>query len=150
MNFKTLADALAVRYAPANVTPPTGYRNIVASTATPPNALPRNPYVVIWPTEGDITISPGVANGQHTFLVNFYFAKHVADIPRESAALLSWLGILLNQTYPALKLGYTDGTVLKAIPIHWEIGALTYAGVVYDGITITIQIWTTENVTLTP
>ena len=150
MDYKVLADRLALRYAPANVTPPTGYTNITASTATPPNALPRSPYVVVWPTEGEVTITPGVAEGLHTCVVNFYYAKHEGDIPRESAALASWLGVLLGQTYGATKLGYTDGTVLKAIPISWSIGALVYAGVTYDGITITINIWTKENVTLVP
>lgn len=150
MDFKALADALAVRYAPANVTPPTGYNNITTSTATPPNALPRSPYVVIWPTEGTVTLGQNQALGEHTFIVNFYYAKHEGDMPRETAALASWLGVLLGQTYPALKLGYTDGTVRKAIPVSWSIGALVYAGVTYDGITITITIWTEETVTLTP
>ena len=150
MDFKALAAALALRYDPTNVTPPTGYSNITASTATPPNALPRSPYVVIWPTEGDVTVTPGTVDGLHTFLVNFYYAKHEADIPREFAALESWLGVLLGQTYGALKLGYTDDTVMKAIPIHWSIGALEYAGMTYDGITITINIWTKEYVAMTP
>lgn len=155
MDFKALADALAVRYAPANVTPPTktgggSYPNITASTATPPNAIPRSPFVVIWPTEGEVVVGQGQANGEHTFIVNLYYAKHEGDMPRETAALASWLGVLLGQTYPALKLGYTDGTVLKAIPMRWSIGALVYAGVTYDGITIEIHIWTQENVTLVP
>lgn len=151
MNYKTLADALAARYAPGVTTPPTGYANIVASTATPPNTLPRSPYVVVWPNEGTLIVGSGQVLGRpQEFLVNFYYAKTEGDIPRESTALLSWLGVLLAQTYPALQLGFTDGTVLKAIPVKWTIGALVYAGITYDGITITIHIWTNENVTLTP
>ena len=153
MDYKLLADRLALRY--ASLTPPTktgggSYPAITGSTATPPNALPRSPFVVIWPTEGTITIMPGIADGLHTFVVNFYYAKHEGDIPRESAALASWLGVLLPATYGALKLGYTDDTVMKAIPVSWAIGALVYAGVTYDGITITINIWTKETVVLTP
>jgi len=150
VNYKALADALALRYAPANVTPPSGYANIVASTATPPNALPRSPYVVVWPSEGTLTVGNGVVDGLPTFLVNFYYAKHEGDIPRESAALESWLGVLLGQTFGALKLGYTDDTVMKALPISWTIGALVYAGITYDGITITLNIWTKEYVSLVP
>jgi len=150
VNYKALADALALRYAPANVTPPSGYANIVASTATPPNALPRSPYVVVWPSEGTLTVGNGVVDGLQTFLVNFYYAKHEGDIPRESAALESWLGVLLGQTFGALKLGYTDDTVMKALPISWTIGALVYAGITYDGITITVNVWTKEYVSLVP
>lgn len=151
MNYKTLADGLAARYSPTNCTAPTGYAPIVNSTAEPPNTLPRNPYVVVWPNEGTLFVESGMVNGRpQEFLVNFYYAKHEGDIPRESAALLSWLGVLLGQTFPALKLGFTDGTVMKAIPVKWTIGALEYAGITYDGITITIHIWTQEIVTLTP
>lgn len=156
MNYLALGTALAYRYDPANVTPPTkpsggSYDNIVASTVTPPNTLARFPYVVVWPNEGTLIVGSGQVLGRpQEFLVNFYYAKTEGDLPREETALLSWLGVLLAQTFPALQLGYTDGTVLKAIPVKWTIGALVYAGMTYDGITITIHIWTNENVTLTP
>ncbi len=149
LNLKAVADALAARYAPALVTPPTGYPNIVASTATPPNALPQSPYVVVWPNTGEITYIPGVRKGEHEFLVNFYYAKHEGDIPRESAALLNWLGILLDQIHDQTALGLAP-IVLKALVVSWAIGALPYAGTTYDGITLTVRVWTQDNVELVP
>lgn len=150
MDYKALSDALAARYAPGVVTPPTGYANIVASTAQPPNAIPRSPYVIVWPNKGALIVAPDMVYGRpQEFLVNFYYAKHEADLPREEAALQSWLGVLLGQTFPAMTLNWTGaGTVLKAIPVSWEIGALDYAGIIYDGITITVHIFTEEIVTM--
>lgn len=151
MDYLALGTALAYRYDPAVITPPTGYANIVASTATPPNALPRTPYVVVYPNKGTIVVQAGGVYGRpQEYLVNFYYAKAEADLPRETRALQSWLGVLLAATYPAMTLGYTDGTVLKAIPVEWTIGELIYAGVSYDGITITIHIFTEEHPVITP
>lgn len=149
LDMKAIADALAARYAPGLVTPPTGYPNIVAATATPPNALPQAPYVVVWPKSGDLTYNPGQRKGEHEFLVNFYYARHEGDIPRESAALLSWLGVLFDRLHGQMQLGLST-VVMKAMVMSWAIGALTYAGIEYDGITLTVHVWTTDNVTLTP
>ena len=82
--------------------------------------------------------------------MNFYYAKHEGDIPRESAALLRWLGVLLAQPHGQMKLGLASIGVMKALVTNWTIGALAYAGVTYDGITITVQVWTQEAVTLAP
>jgi hypothetical protein len=32
----------------------------------------------------------------------------------------------------------------------WEIGVIVYAGVQYEAITLTVQVWTEDTVTLTP
>jgi hypothetical protein len=149
LDLKAIADALAARYAPGLVTPPTGYPNIVAATATPPNALTQFPSVVAWPNTGEITYNPGVRKGEHEFLVNFYYAKHEGDIPRESAALLNWLGVLLDRLHGQTMLGLAP-IVLKAIVTNWTIGALVYAGMTCDGITLTVRVWTQDNVSLVP
>ena len=148
MDLAAIAAGLAARYAPAAVTPPTGRTNVTLSTATPPNNLATTPAVVVWPQSGDVTVLSGRMAGEHEFAVSFYYAKREGDIPREAAALQAWLGVLLGQTFGALKLGVTG--VLKAIPLRWEIGQLTYGGDSYDGITITVHVWTEETVTLVP
>jgi hypothetical protein len=149
LDMKAIADALAARYAPGVVTPPTGYPNIVAATANPPNALLQTPYVVVWPQSGDLIYNPGQRKGEHEFMVNFYYARSEGDIPRESAALNSWLGVLLDRLHGQMQLGLST-VVMKAMTMSWSIGALTYAGTVFDGITLTDHVWTADNVTLTP
>ena len=148
MNLLTIADALAARYAPGLVTPPAGRKNITAATARPPNAIPNTPFVVAWADSGEVTFPPGVMLGEHEFKVTFYYSKSEADIPREYAALLDWVGILLAQLAGQTKLGVVG--VKKAIPMHWEIGMARYADIMYEAITITVHVWTEDNVTMVP
>lgn len=149
MDLSAIATALAARYAAGNVTPPTGRSNITLATATPPNKLAASPAVVVWPQSGDLTIESGQMKGIHDFTVSFYYARREGDVPRESAALLAWVGVLLGQTFGQTKLGLAPG-VDKAIPVRWEIGTLDYAGDSFDGISITVRVWTTDIVSLVP
>ena len=148
MNLLTIADALALRFASTNVTPPSGLKTITTSTSRPPNAIPNAPFVIVWPVSGDITYNPGMRYGEHEFSVIFYYAKSEADIPREYVALMSWLGVLLGQLDGQMKLGVVG--VLKAVPMRWAIGVHNYAGVTYEGITLTVHVWTQDTVTLVP
>ncbi len=148
MDYKAIANGLAARYAPAAVTPPTGRKNITASAGQPPNGIPATPYVIVWPTDGDLVVGGNRVLGEHTFLVNFYLAKSEADLIKMYATLEEWLGVLLGQTFGATKLAVTG--VLKAIPMRWQIGILPYGGTTYEGITITVHVWTEETVTLVP
>ena len=152
MNLLTIADGLAARFAPGVVTPPSGLKNITAATSRPPNNLPNTPFVIAWPVRGDITIPPGVREGEHTFEVIFYYAKAEADTPRQYVALMSWLGILLAQLDGAMQLGVVPSTwyVKKAEIMSWEIGVHVYAGDTYEGITLTVHVWTVDSVTLVP
>jgi hypothetical protein len=148
VNLLTIADALAARYAPGLVTPPAGRKNITAATARPPNAIPNTPFVVAWADSGEVTFPPGVMLGEHEFKVTFYYSKSEADIPREYASLLDWVGILLAQLAGQTKLGVVG--VKKAIPMHWEIGMARYADIMYEAITITVHVWTEDSVTMVP
>ena len=106
------------------------------------------PFVIAWADNGDVTFTPGQMSGEHEFKVAFYYSKSEADIPREYVALLKWLGVLLDCTNGQMMLGMAG--VLKAIPMKWEIGSVVYAGDQYEVITLTVHVWTTEAVTLTP
>ena len=149
MNLLTIADALALRYASTNVTPPTGLKNITSATARPPNNIPNTPFVIVWAQSGDVEYVPGQRKGEHEFQVVFYYSKSEGDVPREYVALLKWLGVLLDCTNAQMQLGLA-GTVLKSIPMKWEIGSVVYAGDQYEVITLTVHVWTAEAVTLVP
>ena len=148
MDFLAIADALADRYDPTLVTPPTGFKEITTSTARPPNNIPNTPFVAVWLHNGDLTYIPGQRKGEHEFLVNFHYSKAEGDIAREMAALLSWLGVLVDCLHGAVKLGLS--TVMKSFLMSYTIGTLTYGGTTYHGITLTVHVSTEENVTLTP
>lgn len=153
MDFRAICNALATRYAAANVTPPTNpatgvaYPNIKLATAQPPNAVKQFPTVIVFPDSGDLVYNPGQRRGEHQLLVNFYFARASGDLTRDWTALEAWLGVLIDQLHGASKLGLA-GTVMKALAMKYEFGELIYAGVSYDGITITVHVWTEEIVTL--
>lgn len=148
MNLLTIADALAARYAPGLVTPPAGRKNITAATARPPNNIPNTPFVIAWATEGEITLQPSRALGEHQFIVTFYFSKAEGDIPREYAALLDWVGVLLERLYGQMQLGVSG--VLKALLTKWDIGIEVYGGVTYEAIRLSVTVWTEDTVSLTP
>jgi len=101
-----------------------------------------------WADSGEVTFPPGVMLGEHEFKVTFYYSKSEADIPREYASLLDWVGILLAQLAGQTKLGVVG--VKKAIPMHWEIGMARYADIMYEAITITVHVWTEDSVTMVP
>lgn len=148
--MSTLADvwaALAGCY--AHLTPPAGRRSITLATSTPPNGIATEPFVIIWPRSGDLTLGSDWMAGEHEAVTSFYYGKHEADIPREAAALADWLPVLIGATFATSKLGLTD-LVDKVLPIRWEMGVLTYAGIEYDGISITHHVWTTETISLVP
>ena len=152
MNLLTVADGLAARFAPGVVTPPSGLKNITAATSRPPNAIPNAPFVVAWPVRGDITIPPGSREGEHEFSVIFYLAKSDGETPHQYVALMSWLGVLLGQLDGQMQLGVVPSTwsVKKAEIMSWEIGVHVYAGDTYEGITLTVHVWTVDTVTLVP
>jgi hypothetical protein len=147
MDLLAISDALALRY--ATPTPPSGLKAITGSTSRPPNNIPNTPFVIVWPQSGDVEYLPGQRKGEHEFAVVFYYSKGEADVPREYVALQKWLGVLLDCTNGQMQLGLA-GSVLKAIPMKWEIGSVVYAGDQYEVITFTVHVWTTEAVTLTP
>ena len=147
MDLAAISDALAARYAANVTTAPTGYKAITGSTAKPPNNIPNTPYVIVWPQSGDLEYNPGQRAGEHHFQVVFYYAKAEGDIPREYAALEKWLGVLLDRTHGQLQLTLAP-VVVKAWPVHWEIGSAVYGGDTYEVIIISITVYTRENVTL--
>lgn len=151
MDYLAIADALAARFSSSVVTPPTGLRTIALATARPPNALAQSPSVVVWPDKGEVVFEGGYRYDRSAdFTVSFYYARHEGDIPRESAALLSWLGVLTDQLRGQAKLGLAASGVTKALVTGWQIGMLTYAGITYDGITLTVSVWTEQQAALTP
>jgi hypothetical protein len=149
MNLLTIADALAARYAPGVVTPPTGLKNITAATARPPNTIPNTPFVIAWANEGDLTYQAGQRNGEHMFPVTFYYSKSEADVPREYVAMLSWVGVLLDRLHGQVQLGL-GALVPEAAVQKWEIGTAIYGGTTYEAITLSVRVKTRESVTLVP
>lgn len=153
--FLTIADALAARFAPANVTPPTGYRNIAKSTARLDNNLANVPFVAIFPPEPgeiNVTVSPGRRVTEIPFKVRFHFDRASGDLSKITAALYAWATVLFDQlaTQSKLGLGGAPG-VMKSLPTTGPgFAVLPYAGTEYDGIEWIVTVWYEDAYTMTP
>jgi hypothetical protein len=145
MNALTIANALATRYLPANITPPaklsplTGsYGNIRHSTAAIPNTIPTSPWVLVMLPQGEVVLGAQETNHTMQFHVMFHFAKITGDLRRDMTAMLAWLGVLLGATYADMDLGVTG--IRKAYPTTYELAVFTYGGDEYYGWDITVVV----------
>lgn len=136
MNALTIADALALKYAPGTLTPPTGYPAMRVSTARLPNAIPTSPWVLVMLPKGDVTLAPQWLDHSMAFHVLFHFAKHTGDLARDMTAMLSWIGVLLAATYADMDLGVTG--IRKAYPTEYQLAVFTYGGTEFYGWDITV------------
>jgi hypothetical protein len=148
LDIDAIAEALAGRY--SGLTPPTGYTAIHAATSHPANAAVQTPYLIVWARRGELVYSAGLRRGEHEFDVVLYLDRAQHDQPREMERAQKWVGVLLDATHGALKLGLSASGVLKALPITWEIDDQRYANPTYDIVRISVTIWTEDSVTLTP
>lgn len=153
--FLTIADALAAKFAPGVVTPPTGYRNIALSTARLQNNLVNVPFIAIFPPEPgsvEVTIDPGRRITVIPFRLRFHFDQASGDLSKTTAALYSWATVLYDQLATGAKLGLGGAPgVMKAIPTSGPgFATLPYAGTEYDGIEWTVSVWYEDAYLMTP
>lgn len=139
-DFDAITIALAARFGPGTVTPPTGYDPIRLSTGDLPNQMTPLPTVLVYPEQGEFTQYPGKRDSGHTFLVRFYY-NETGDMARDMVALRKWLTVLSDQLKGATMLG---GIVTSANITSWKIGAMSYAGIDYSGIEFSVRIITNE------
>lgn len=148
MNALTIADALATRYAPGNVTPPSGYPNIRVSTSRIPNKMPTSPWVLVMLPNGEAVLASQWVDYHLDYHVVFHYAKHSADVARDIAALLSWIGVLLTRTYADMDLGVSG--VRKAYPVDFRLTVENYGGDEWYGWDITVRVDFGEAQVMTP
>jgi hypothetical protein len=151
LDMLAIADALADRYAPANVTAPSGYTNIRSSTARLTNNLSAFPLVEVYPPgpgESEVIYSGGERVGHHLFTVRFYLGRSSGDLPRDMAGLYAWWGVLLNQLHGAVKIGL-PAVVTKAYVQDSGIGTHEYGGVEYGVVELSVMVDTSDTYTWT-
>lgn len=149
-DMEDICDALAARYLPATIGTPTNGVGMRASYGQAPNSIPSTPAVVVLPKSGTLTYQSGTRDSEHDIDVLFFYARREGDVPRSETQRQRWLPLLLNALHGQVKLGLSADGVQKAFPVDYEFTELTYAGDDYDGIRITVRVWITEPVTLTP
>jgi hypothetical protein len=141
-DFTAAATALAARYASAQMTAPTGYKAVQLSTFTPPEALPPLPCVFVFaPESGSYDTRNGTRTGGHDFMVRFYYDQ-AGDMARQAAALLKWMPVLFDQLRTSVSL---SSTVVTARLESYKTGYITYAGLDYAGVEMTVRVVTSED-----
>lgn len=143
MNLNSIATNLALRFAPAQITPPSGYANVTTSTHLLPNAITNTPCVLVLPPIGTYRPGQGGAQriGQLDFPVNFYLSDS-ADEGAQATALYAWYSVLMDQVTGDYDLGLSPptGPVVDAFITDTRAGTLTYAGHDYVGISLTVTV----------
>lgn len=138
-DFKAIADAIAVRFSAANITPPSGETDIQESTASLPDAIHDEPTVLVFPPSSiDLSYGPSVRKALANYPVRFYLYK-VRDTPRNSELLNNWIQSLYDQTTGQVHLGLSS-YVNKAVVTEIAVGPLTYGQTEYHGIELTVEV----------
>ena len=152
IDFESIMDALALRFAAAQIGTPTGAVAMKASYAESPKSVPQTPAHVLEVQDGTV-----VANSQWNHEINvdglLLLAKRPADPQRVETQRQLWLPYLLHATVDQMKLGLggaTGYTVDKAIPSGWEWDLFKVADVEFEAIRVHWTIYLTETVSLTP
>ena len=141
MDYTAIATALAARYAAAQMTAPTGYSAIRLSTFQPPEDVPPLPCVIVFPPElGTFESGNGTRTGAHDWTVRLMYDQ-AGDLARQSAALLLWASVFVDQLKASVTL---SGTVVTAVLTGYRIGFFSYADKMYAGIEGIVHIVTSE------
>lgn len=147
VDFYAIGQAIAVRFAAAAVTPPSGEDDIAESTAALPDAITNEPTVLVFPPEIDFSYGPSVRKPVATYPVRFYLWK-VRDNSRNAALQTNWISALYAQLDGQVHLGlssYVNYAVVEGI----VPGKLTYAGTEYYGIEFNVVVHVGEALTAT-
>lgn len=143
-----LATQMGTVTAPAGTDGGTAIRQ---ATVLAPNDIAMLPGFVVQLPHGEVSDpAGGIQDGAHDFEAYFIYGKNAGDDPRAKKALLKWIGPLLNGTYSAMKLGLVASGVTKAEVVAYEYGTYNYGGDEYHAWHLTIRVWTSQTVTVTP
>lgn len=146
MDTLAIAQALAARFAPAQVTPPTGLQNIRLSTERLPDLISMPPTVLVFPPEEQFSYTPGSRQSVQDWPIRFYQAQ-TSTAGRTVEELYAWRPVLIGQLLPNSQLGQSgSGGVAWAAIVAARIGALTYAEVEFNGIEMVARVRLAEGI----
>lgn len=141
MDVSAIASAIAVRFAAAAITPPSGYNDVALSTHELPNAIASLPTALVFPPAGSYAYGPGRRTGDLAFPVRFYVEQSAADRTRATKALYAWQSVLIDQIEGNFDLDQSgSGHVSHAVITSSSAGTLTYGDQEYAGLEFTVNV----------
>lgn len=144
LDLYAIGTAIATRYAPANVTPPTGEPTLRYATADLPVAIGATPAIVVVSDGGTLTFGSQTRRGAHRYSVNLYI-EDAGDYGRQMARAAKWASALLDVPLASVHLGMPD-TVSQTWLASYEIGLLEYAGTTFVGVRLGVEVTTTDGI----
>lgn len=135
-DFDAITVALAARFITPALTAPAGYVTVRVATGDLPGELPPLPTVLVFPEQGTFVHSAGKRDSTHSFLVRFYY-NQIGDPTRDMVALRKWLAVLVNQLQGAVQLG---GIVTMAHVASYRVGEMSYGGIEYSGVELSVSV----------
>jgi hypothetical protein len=142
MTDLTILDAIATRL--GAVTPPTGY-TLRQVYATPPEALPRVPAVVLFPGGDQIT----VGNGNRTTVLTVTAVLYILPIPRMDEKyrdLYTWRAWMREAFDGAVTI---SGNAVQVVVTGTTLGTDTYADQDYLTVQATAEVTVYDTVAFT-
>lgn len=151
-DYKAIADAIATRFSSANVTAPSGATNIRASTASLPDAITKEPTVLVFPVESaEFEYESSTRTGTARYPVRFYIYR-VRDTKRNADLLNNWATALYGQLDGKVQLGLSS-YVTHAVVRNFAVGPLIYgegdSAVRFHGIEFAVDVHLAEGVAFT-
>lgn len=138
-----IAAAIAARFA-SGVNPPSGQPSIVTATEQLPTGMGGLPSLFVFPPDEPDIEHPGSATRfsvQH-YPTRFYLVAEPSD-PTDITALHGWRSALQDRILTQFQLGRA-GEVAVARIASIRPGVLTYAGIDYLGLDMTVAVTVSE------
>jgi hypothetical protein len=146
MDVDAIATAIATRYGPGLMTPPSGQGPVRSATANLPQQVTATPAVLVFPDSGSFDYSPSKRAANVQFKLQFLYSMGV-DMPRDSAGIRKWIGVLVDQLKGAAQLG---ASVSSARVMAWRTVKVTYGGEEFNGVELDVDVQTSEAWSPTP
>ena len=146
IDFKAMADAIAVRFGPTIVTAPSGETNIRQSTASLPAAVTDEPVVFVFPPTVTFSYGPSARKASAVYPVKFYLYKSTRDMPYNAELLNNWITALYATMDGKTHLGlstYVDTATMTAV----TPGPITYNGTEFHGLSWDVTVGASEGLT---
>jgi hypothetical protein len=151
VDFNAIATAIATRFSSTYVTAPSGETNVRLSTSALPEAIVREPTVLVFPPSITLSYGPSLRKATASYPVRFYIYK-VRDTGRNATLMNKWIGSLYAMLPDTLAHLGLSSYVTSAVATNIQVGPLTYGesgGIEYHGIELTIDVHIWEGLSAT-
>ena len=143
MNRLDIATALAARFAPGALTPPSGETDIRSSTYLLPATITQTPCVLVFPPEETFAHSTRNRQSVQEWRVVFYLGQR-GDTAPEMTRAYGWADVLADALVGQVHLGESADGVAYAVVAGMRTGSVTYASQDFLGIELGIAVHTSE------